>query len=187
MRKVFAALLISIFLFLTNGYCRSVDVDLKARPRSGVDVKVTELLIMAMRARDAGDMNSAELLWIQAKAFKPSIRRPIWLDQVPETRNDVIALPEKELFARIASMPYDRAKLLLEERLSKDPGNIPLRQAYLDMAEKNSDLPEISRHRSILQPDSFDLITLIQYVLVSFLLLILILQLGRLYRDLHTT
>ena len=186
-RNYILLLLLWILVFTAAANSRTVDVTRIVRPRSGIDIKVTELLVMAMQARDAGDLNSAELLWIQAMANKPSLKRPAWLDQQPEMRADFIPPAQPEMLARIASMPYQHAKPLLEERLARDPGNDALRQAYLDIAEKNSDHTEVNRHRSVLQTRSTGMLAAISYLLAAFLLVVLIWQLVKLYRDLRAT
>lgn len=73
----------------------TVDLGSQPRPRSGIDVRVTELMIRAMHARDAGDMNSAELFWIQARAYRPALPRPAWLNQLPEKREDYTPPPNR--------------------------------------------------------------------------------------------
>lgn len=182
------AVLVAAFLpalFLTAA---TVDLGSQPRPRSGIDIRVTELMIQAMHARDAGDMNSAELFWIQAKAFRPSLPRPAWLNQLPEKREDYMPPSEPDLLTKVASMPYHLAKPLLEARLSQDPGNVELRKVYLKMAQENSDSAEVTRHSSALQhPQNNSLTRVMQYLLLVILAVFLIWQLFRLYRDLRAT
>ncbi|KAF1081364.1 MAG: hypothetical protein GQF41_2170 [Candidatus Rifleibacterium amylolyticum] len=156
-----------------------------AQNRSGIDIQVTELMIHAMRARDMGDMNSAELFWIQARAYRPTLPRPAWLDQPPPRQVDYLPPPQDELLTRIASMPYSEAKLLLEKKLESDPANAEVRRLYLELAEANSDSAEMTRHRSVLSSDSTDLFKIVKYLLLTFLILAFAWQAYRLYCDLR--
>mgnify|MGYP000927913193 CR=1 FL=1 len=158
-----------------------------AQNRSGIDIQVTELMIHAMRARDMGDMNSAELFWIQARAYRPNLPRPVWLDQPPPRQIDYLPPPQDELLARIASMPYNEAKLLLEKKLEQEPANAEVRKLYLELAEANSDSAEITRHRSVLASDSNGLLKIVKYLVLMFLVLVFAWQAYRLYCDLRNT
>lgn len=154
--------------------------------RSGFDQKVTELMILAQQAREVGDMANAELFWMHARELRPSLTRPAWLDARPMRVIEPPPPSEGELLARIAALPYVQAKFLLEEHLQKEPGNIRVRQLYLDLALKNADHSEVSRHRSILPKDASDnLLMFFWYAVVLVLICVLIWQLAGVYRDLR--
>lgn len=158
-----------------------------AQNRSGIDIQVTELMIHAMRARDMGDMNSAELFWIQARAYRPNLPRPVWLDQPPVQHIDYDLPSQQEYLVRVASLPYKDAKILLEKKLEQEPGNTEVRKLYLELAEVNSDSAEITRHRSVLSSDSNYLVKVVKYLLLTFLILVFAWQAYRLYCDLRNT
>jgi len=158
-----------------------------AQNRSGIDIQVTELMIHAMRARDMGDMNSAELFWIQARAYRPNLPRPVWLDQPPVQHIDYDFSSQQEYLVRVASLPYKDAKILLEKKLEQEPTNAEVRRLYLELAEVNSDSAEITRHRSVLSSDSNYLVKVVKYLLLTFLIIVFIFQGYRLYRDLRNT
>ncbi len=120
------------------------------RIRQGSDRKVTELIILAQQARDAGDMGNAELFWMHARELRPSLPRPSWLDRKPETVVFKTPPTESELLDRVASLPYEQAKFLLEERLQLNPGNEKVRQMFLELAQRNADHTEVTRHKSLL-------------------------------------
>ncbi|NLF96920.1 MAG: hypothetical protein GX569_09300, partial [Candidatus Riflebacteria bacterium] len=127
------------------------------------------------------------LFWIQARAYRPTLPRPAWLDQPPPRQVDYLPPPQDELLTRIANMPYSEAKLLLEKKLESDPANAEVRRLYLELAEANADSAEITRHRSVLSSESFDLVSVISYLLLMFLIIVFIFQGYRLYRDLRNT
>ena len=177
-------------IVLLSGLCttsssRPVDTGSRPRSRSGVDIRVTELLIKAMRARDAGDMNSAELFWIQAQASRPSLRRPAWLDLTPMPVVEQPALSQDELVARIRLMPYSSAKVILGERLARNPGNTAFRQVFMELAEKNADYTEASRHRSILEGDPVSVGDILIYGLAFIIGILLLWQIVKLVQDLR--
>ncbi|HNX75172.1 MAG TPA: hypothetical protein PLM07_06430 [Candidatus Rifleibacterium sp.] len=120
------------------------------RMRQGSDQKVTELMILAQQARNAGDMGNAELFWMHARELRPSLPRPQWLDKKPEPVVFKAPPSESELLERVASLPYAQAKLLLEERLQQNPGDLKARQLFLELAERNGDHTEVARHKSLL-------------------------------------
>ncbi len=163
-------------LLMTSGeiVARSVDTDGRARPRSGIDIRVTELMIQAMRARDAGDMNSAALFWLQARAHRPSLRRPPWLDEVPVEEPRMPVLSDEEFVRRVRQLPYSEARVLLNDRLLNDPSNLKLRRLFLEMAEEERDSAEISRHGSIVdihRRTNRDILVFMVYVLLGVLLI----------------
>lgn len=85
-------------------------------------------------------------------------------------------------------MPYHLAKPLLEARLAQNPANVELRKVYLKMAQANSDQAEVTRHRSALQhSQDYLAIKIVQYLLMLLLVVVLVWQLFRLYRDLRAT
>lgn len=154
------------------------------RMRQGFDRKVTELMILAQQARDAGDMANAELFWMHARELRPSLPRPAWLDRKPEP---VVVQPlpsEEELLERIASLPYEQAKFLLEEKLSKDPGNQKVRRLFFDLAQQNADHAEVTRHKSLLTlENSGSWAVYLWYGAALLILVILIWQVSALYHD----
>ncbi|PKL49256.1 MAG: hypothetical protein CVV42_06935 [Candidatus Riflebacteria bacterium HGW-Riflebacteria-2] len=165
----------------------SVDTAGQARPRSGIDIRVTELMIHAMRARDMGDMNSAELFWIQARAYRPSMPRPAWLEQPPA--NETVVQPtisEDELIERIQKMPYNDAKVLLNDRLQKDPTNIKLRRLFLELSEKAGDHSEVSRHRSLVTVHSRTTRNILMYLFSVLIGFLLVWQIAKLINDLRS-
>lgn len=154
------------------------------RMRQGFDQKITELMILAHQARSAGDMANAELFWMHARELRPSLPRPAWLDQKPEPVVEKPAASEEEVLARVASLPYPQAKILLEERLSLDPANIRVRQLYLELAQKNGDHTEVTRHSSLLaQNDRKDWKSWLWYFAALAVLILIVWQVRALYRD----
>ncbi len=108
-------------------------------------------LYMARQSRDAGDMATAELLWRDAgkSVQQKNFIRPAWLDEKPLTVAEPIMPSMEERLARIASLPYELAGMLLSDILERDPANARARQLYLSMADVNSDQQQVLRHQSI--------------------------------------
>lgn len=153
-----------------------------SRARGEFSQKVTELMIMAQKARDAGDMANAELFWMHARELRPSLPRPAWLDRKPVFRPDPPPVSEDELLRRIASLSYEQAKILLEERLKLNPSDEKARRLYFDMAQANKDHIQVKRHESIL-PSGKER-GWVYYFFAVLLLVLLIWQLTKLYQDL---
>lgn len=154
------------------------------RMRQGFDQKITELMILAHQARDAGDMANAELFWMHARELRPSLPRPAWLDHKPEPVVEKPAASEEEVLARIALLPYPQAKILLDERLSLDPANAKARQLYLELAQKNGDHAEVTRHASLLQTEGGrSWSQYLWYFAALAILALIIWQVRALYRD----
>jgi len=130
-------------------------------------------------------MNSAELFWIQAQASRPSLRRPAWLDLTPMPVVEQPALSQDELVARIRLMPYSSAKVILGERLARNPGNTAFRQVFMELAEKNADYTEASRHRSILEGDPVSVGDILIYGLAFIIGILLLWQIVKLVQDLR--
>lgn len=185
-RRLVPVLLFAMVAFSGSPSAASIKYGI-AQNRSGTDIQVTELMVYAMRARDAGDLNRAELFWIQARAYRPSMPRPAWLDNLPPQHLDYDLPSEQEYLARVASLPYKDAKILLEKKLEQEPGNTEVRKLYLELAEVNSDSAEITRHRSVLSSDSNYLVKVVKYLLLTFLILVFAWQAYRLYCDLRNT
>ncbi len=173
-----------LFLVWAMASCAQANVR-TTKIRQGVDRKVTELMILAQQARNAGDMANAELFWMHARELRPSLPRPSWLDRRPEPISEQLPPAEDELLARIASLPYEQAKMLLEERLEREPGNEKVRRMFLELAQRSSDHAEIARHQSLLTiENSNSWRVYLWYVLGLLLLLLLAWQITALYRDL---
>ncbi len=154
------------------------------RARNQFSQKVTELMIMAQKARDAGDMANAELFWMHARELRPSLPRPAWLDRKPVFNPDPPPVPEEEMLEKIKALPYEQAKILLEEMLKKNPSNADARALYLEMAQNNADHVQVKRHASILEPSPER--AWYYYVLAIIMVLLLLWQLFRLYHDLKS-
>ncbi|HAE37775.1 MAG TPA: hypothetical protein DCG57_03950 [Candidatus Riflebacteria bacterium] len=175
-----------VLLVAANLFAGSVDTAGQARPRAGIDIRVTELMIQASQARDAGDMNSAELFWLQARAHRPSLPRPVWLDQSPAKATVVQpAISIDELTERIQKMSYADAKILLNDQLEKDPANLKLRQLFLELSEKAADHSEVSRHSSLVTVDSQTSRNIVMSILSVLIAIVLLWQIARLVRDLN--
>ena len=155
---------------------------LTGRARNQFSQKVTELMIMAQKARDAGDMANAELFWMHARELKPSLPRPAWLDRKPVFRPDPPTVSEEEMLDKIRVLPYEQAKILLEEMLKKNPSNARARSLYFEMAQNNDDHVQVKRHASVLvqSPER----GWYYYVFAVVLFLLLLWQLYKLYHDL---
>lgn len=178
-KRVIAGLVL-VSLFLLTGILPAAMQT--SRARSEFSQKVTELMIMAQKARDAGDMANAELFWMHARELRPSLPRPAWLDRKPLFRPDPPPVPEDELLRRIASLTYEQARILLEERLKLNPSDEKTRKLYFDMAQANKDHVQVKRHESFL-PSGKER-GWIYYFLAALLLVLLIWQLTKLYQDL---
>lgn len=144
------------------------------KPRSAERI-ATSQLYLARQARDAGDMPKAELLWRDAvKCTGPKhFVRPAWLDAKPLAVSEPVMPSMEERLARIASLPYDLASMMLADILERDPVNIRARQLYLSMATKNDDRQQISRHSSVLtQTDDTGRGALLQYFVILLVLVL---------------
>lgn len=141
--KVWLVLLLAVFVLALPLSARMNF----SRRMQGVDRKVTELMILSMQARDAGDIGNAELFWMHARELKPSLPKPPWLSAFNRDRE----LDEAAFLDRVASLPYDQALLLLEDRISQEPSNSLLRSRMLELAEKNADESQKQRHESVLE------------------------------------
>lgn len=183
MGKILLVRILTLLLLLSAlpGWCGMQT----SRARTGIDQKVTELMIMAQKARDAGDMPNAELFWMHARELRPSLSRPAWLDQKPVFLPDPPPPSESELLARIASLPYEQAKILLEERLKKNPGDIGARRLYHELAQKNQDHVQVQRHAGLLSDKNPVSRSPLWYLTALVLGSLLVWQLIQLYRDLR--
>ncbi len=177
---------VALVIFLVWALSSCAQANMRAtKVRQGFDRKVTELMILAQQARNAGDMANAELFWMHARELKPSLPRPAWLDRKPEPVPEPLPVSEDDLLARVASLPYEQAKMLLEERIEMDPGNEKVRRMFLELAQRNSDHTEVARHQSLLTlENSNSWRSFLWYLLGLVLLLLLIWQVVGLYRDL---
>jgi len=176
---------VALVIFLVWALSSCAQANMRAtKVRQGFDRKVTELMILAQQARNAGDMANAELFWMHARELRPSLPRPAWLDQKPEPVAEKPAPPEDEILARIASLPYSQAKILLEERLALDPANARVRELYLELAKKSGDHTEVTRHSSLLDQDTKNgWRSWLWYFAALVILILIIWQARALYRD----
>jgi hypothetical protein len=110
--------------------------------------------------------------------------RPAWLDRKPVFRPDPPTVSEEEMLDKIRVLPYEQAKILLEEMLKKNPSNARARSLYLEMAQNNADHVQVKRHASILEPSPER--AWYYYVLAVIMVLLLLWQLFRLYNDLKS-
>ena len=157
-----------------------------SRKLQGTDRKVTELLLLSMQARDAGDMANAELFWMHARELKPSLRRPAWLERQFEV--PVGDLSDEEILKRIVQLPYDKARILLEEQIRKSPDNERLRSRYLELARENNDEIEIKRHESAMKKNeegSSSAQLVFRYAIFLILVVLLVWQLLAFVNDLR--
>lgn len=121
------------------------------RKPSAAERLAASQLYLARQARDAGDMNKAELLWRAAGkcSRQQNFIRPAWLDEKPLAVAEPVMPSMEERLARIASLPYELADMLLSDILERDPDNTKARRLYLAMATANFDQQQVSRHQSI--------------------------------------
>lgn len=158
-----------------------------SRRMQGTDRKVTELLLLSMQARDAGDMANAELFWMHARELRPSLKRPAWLQIQYESPANI---SDNEVLDRIARLPYGKAKILLEEQIRKSPANQILRSRYLELARENNDEQEVKRHASAMKTDgsaetsSGQLV--LRYVIFLILSVLLVWQLAAFVNDIRS-
>lgn len=186
MKKIPIVLLLFCFLYADlQVSAKPVDTDSRARFRSGVDSRVTELLVKSMQSRDAGDMNAAELFWMQAQSFKPALRRPAWLDEKPIFEVERQPLSEDDFLARVMLMAYTDARVLLAEKLQQDPGNIRIRRVFFELAEKNSDHAEVARHRNIVSDSTWARNDIYKYIAAAIMAILIFWQVVRLIHDLR--
>ncbi len=141
--KIWLVLLLAVFALTMPSLARMNF----SRRMQGVDRKVTELMILSMQARDAGDIGNAELFWMHARELKPSLPKPPWLAAFSRENE----IDEAAFLDRVSSLPYDQAIMLLEDRINKDPANRRLRGKMLELAEKNDDETKKKRHKSVLE------------------------------------
>jgi hypothetical protein len=152
-----------------------------SRRMQGVDRKVTELMILAMQARDAGDYANAELFYMYARELKPSLPRPLWLERPQQSMPTPIT--DESVLDRTVSLPYSQAKILLEEQLRKNPANSALRARFLDLAKKNGDELEVRRHAPLIDARSAHEGKWWRYLFFLLILLLLLWQLWEFVRD----
>lgn len=153
-----------------------------SRNLQGSDRKVTELMILAMQARDAGDLANAELFWMHARELKPSLQRPAWLDQKKGLVD--FSPADDEILRRVVALPYDQARLLLEQQISRSPDNQKLRARFLELAQKNSDHAQGSRHASVLEKKEISSGAAVgRFVFLLILLVLLAWQLWAFFED----
>lgn len=149
-----------------------------------IETRVSELLSAAMHEVSNNNHPQAELLYLQVKSLHPSIRRPRWLKNVDRKNH------QDELhtyLTAIASMPWQQAKPLLDERLAREPSNIILRKKYLDLAEKHKDKRTTQRHKSALNMTNGPFAWIWRITLLLILSLLIIWNLYALYRDYEKT
>jgi len=183
--KVFARLILMFFLVNAGAFPVLAGMNFSRRMQ-GTDRKVTELLVLSMQARDAGDMPNAELFWMHARELRPSLKRPAWLEKQFEAPGDI---SDQQILDRIVKLPYDKAKILLEEQIRKSPANDSLRSRYLELARENEDEQQINRHASAMKKKAADMSSehlVLRYVIFLILSVLLVWQLAAFINDLRT-
>jgi hypothetical protein len=114
----------------------------------GVEQRTTQLLIKAMKARDAGRLEQAEVYWHQARTFKPGLKRPAWLDRMPEPEPPMRNL--QEMLITLDNLSYKEAREILLARIEISPGNTELRKKLLELAIEAGDVNELRRQKDFL-------------------------------------
>ena len=152
----------------------------------------TSLMQKAKRALLSGNTKLAENYWKQANAIDPAQSKPLWLNKDSTNeyyykRHQNKVLEESKFIQLLHEMPYEKAKIELDKKLLSNPDNAKLRAVYLELAEKNNDLQEADRHRSLLgikpkvEPESnlkFWLKILLVFVVIS----LIIFELATIYK-----
>lgn len=146
MKKRFSSFCLAVvFLFITTS------VILSYSKHGGTDSRVSALLILSMKARDAGKMDRALLFWQQAKSIRQGISMPKWLSE-PLLKEQEIELSDKQAISIIASLPYKLAKPIMEGILAKNPSRNGVRKLFVDKARLASDVQQVKRNESITSP-----------------------------------
>lgn len=118
----------------------------------GTNSRVSVLLILAMKARDAGKMDRAMLFWKQAKSLRHGIAMPKWLS-VPVTTTPAIRLSDERAIKIIASLPYKLAKPIMKDLLEKNPNRNIVRKLFVKKAKLANDIQQVNRNQSVVIPD----------------------------------
>lgn len=180
-KKVWIIVLLFLGIFEFSGQTALARMNF-SRTLQGSDRKVTELMILAMQARDAGDLANAELFWMHARELKPSLQKPAWLDQKKEPVDYSPA--DDEILRRVAALPYDQARLLLEQQINRSPDNRELRARFLELAQRNSDHVQGSRHASVLEKKELSSGAAVgRFVILLILLVLLVWQVWAFVED----
>lgn len=180
----------NFFLFCTVFAISSVFLTCKlsanALPGHGANTRVSNLLIMAMKSRDSGNMKQAYLFWQQAKALRPSIAKPKWLTS-PPVRQINSNLTEKEQYAVIASLPYKLAKPILEGMIQAKPGNKKLRSLYAAKANEAHDTQQIKRNSSFIATKKIkkSKAKTFKIILILALLILIFWQVFKIYKEIQ--
>ncbi|GEM_PF-4808710 len=145
-----AFLFFLLCMFSDAGCIMAKDCVCGTRRVAAADQKAITQLNLARQYREAGNMTDANMLYSQVAATHKGQYRPSWLDATPSQLREPPPMPLDERLARISLLPYELASILLEDLLQREPGNLKVRQLYLNLATANGDKPQITRHRSIL-------------------------------------
>lgn len=172
MKKQIRIIIVLLFgILLIFGHQLLAKMNYSRRPQ-GVDRKVTELMIIAMQARDAGDHANAELFWMHARELKPSLKRPAWLDAIDSPGE--LHLSDDDVMRRVMALPYAQAKDILEQQIRKSPENQKLRTMYLELAHKNSDLTQEKRHKSLSEEPEIDAKSMVIRFIILLIVIVLL-------------
>lgn len=118
----------------------------------GTNSRVSALLILSMKARDAGNMDRAFLFWKQAKSLRHGIAMPKWLSEPLAIAERRSKLSEKEAVDIIASLPYKLAKPIMEDMLDKNPNSNHIRKLFVKKAKLANDVQQVKRNKSLTTP-----------------------------------
>ena len=180
-------LLFSFFYFTILGHAAAQN---KREPSK--KQLASSLMQKAKKALLSGNTKLAENYWKQANALDPKQSKPLWLQNnstneffYKKQQNQV--LEESKFIQLLHEMSYEKAKIELDKKLLSNPNNVKLRMVYLELAEKNNDIQEAERHRSLLgikpkvEPESnlkFWLKILLVFVVIS----LIVFELATIYK-----
>ncbi len=182
--KAFLPLLV-LFVFLNSSCILAKSCVCGTSRVKSVDQRAVVQLNQARQHRDAGNMNGAALLWAQSGVAHKCLHKPAWLNERPSQLPEPPPMSMEERLARISLLPYELASILLDDLLQREPGNLKVRQLYLNLATTNGDKPQITRHQSFLSSCSqAGSQTCLWYAAGIILLALIIFQLVSLYRHL---
>ncbi|GAB4277803.1 MAG: hypothetical protein Kow0029_20670 [Candidatus Rifleibacteriota bacterium] len=143
------------------------------------------MLIKAMKARDAGQLEEAELYWQQAKMFKANLKRPAWLDKKLEQPEPIFT--RQEYLNRLDAISYEKAKELINSRLENAPADYELRRKLAQLAEKAGDKKEAETQKLILgEKENNSHVNVVKFVIALIIFALLVWQIVMFWQDSHT-
>lgn len=180
-------LLFSFFYFTFLGHAATQN-----KKETSQKQLASSLIQRAKKALLSGNTKLAENYWKQANALDPKQSKPLWLQNNSNNeffykRQQIQVLEESKFVQLLHEMPYEKARIELDKKLLSNPNNAKLRMVYIELAEKNNDVMEAERHRSLLgmkpktEPNS-SLKFWLKILLVIVIISLIIFELATIYK-----